>query len=67
MKCFLLSGSNSGSTKLVSWIKKNGIKISADKYCSTGKEAGYRTPAFYLLLKHLSCLRRQYGTFYKND
>ncbi|MBA5711348.1 hypothetical protein DT036_09380 [Bacillus velezensis] len=33
---FLLSGNNSGNTKLVSWIKKNGTKISADRY-STGK------------------------------
>ncbi|QBG58531.1 hypothetical protein D2M30_4236 [Bacillus amyloliquefaciens] len=68
MKGFLLSGhNNSGSTKLVSSIKKSGIKISADQYCSTAKEAGYRTPAFYLLLKHLSCRCRKYGTFYKND
>ncbi|KXZ13228.1 glycosyltransferase family 39 protein [Bacillus nakamurai] len=37
VKYFLLSGNNSGNTKLVSWIKKNGTKISADKYSSTAK------------------------------
>lgn len=32
VKYFLLSGNNSGNTKLVSWIKKNGTKNSADPY-----------------------------------
>ncbi|KYC92404.1 hypothetical protein B425_4058 [Bacillus amyloliquefaciens] len=56
MKGFLLSGNNSGKS-LSLRLKRTVPKISADQYCSTGKEAGYRTPAFYLLLKHLSCLR----------
>ncbi|MBY8912029.1 glycosyltransferase family 39 protein [Bacillus sp. YC2] len=37
VKYFLLSGNSSGNTKLVSWIKKNGTKIAADKYSSTAK------------------------------
>lgn len=38
VKHFILSGNNSGNTKLVSWMKKNGTKISADPY-STEKQA----------------------------
>ncbi|MDJ1630370.1 hypothetical protein QNN00_03960 [Bacillus velezensis] len=41
MKHSLLSGNNSGNTKLVSWMKKNGTKISADPY-STGKTSSAR-------------------------
>lgn len=41
VKYFLLSGNNSGNTKLVSWMKKNGTKISADQY-STGKTSSAR-------------------------
>ncbi len=41
VKYFLLSGNSSGNTKLVSWIKKNGTKISADQY-STGKTTSAR-------------------------
>ncbi|AHZ18039.1 integral inner membrane protein; glycosyl transferase [Bacillus subtilis] len=41
VKYFLLSGNSSGNTKLVSWIKKNGTKISADPY-STEKTSSAR-------------------------
>ncbi|AZJ42417.1 hypothetical protein EG882_03720 [Bacillus velezensis] len=41
VKHSLLSGNNSGNTKLVSWRKKNGTKISADQY-STGKTSSAR-------------------------
>lgn len=35
VKYFLLTGNNSGNSELVSWIKKNGKEISADKYSSS--------------------------------
>ncbi|MGK9267759.1 glycosyltransferase family 39 protein [Bacillus inaquosorum] len=35
VKYFLLSGNNSGNSELVSWIKKNGKKISSDEYSSS--------------------------------
>ncbi|MFP7231629.1 glycosyltransferase family 39 protein [Bacillus subtilis] len=35
VKYFLLTENNSGNSELVSWIKKNGKEISADKYSSS--------------------------------
>jgi hypothetical protein len=39
VKCFLLSGNNSGNSELVSWIEENGIEISSDEYSDSAADS----------------------------